>query len=107
VPPALFLVQTPRLLPHNHWDASEGSHFDGVDVLKIQGAIRRDGRKSDLTVQGDDSSVEFSSDIPARSSLNMDHDLRPDLGRIPDPQLKLKPAERSFKPAGVSTRFHP
>src|SRR5208282_1282261 len=39
--------------------------------------------------------------------LLLPHSLRADLGRIPNPQLKLQLSQQPFKPASVPTRFHP
>src|SRR5882724_2830341 len=39
--------------------------------------------------------------------LLLAHPLRADLGRVPDPQLKLQLPEQSFKPASLPTGFHP
>jgi hypothetical protein len=39
--------------------------------------------------------------------LLLPHSLRADLGRIPNPQLKLQLSQQPFKPTSVPTRFHP
>jgi hypothetical protein len=39
--------------------------------------------------------------------LLLPHSLRADLGRIPNPQLKLQLRQQSFKPENMPARFHP